>query len=247
MWFRKNTPAVSAEIKYPDHIAIIMDGNGRWAKKRNMPRTFGHKVGVDVAERIIDHAIDVGLPHLSLYAFSTENWKRPEEEVATLMDLFDVYADRVIKRYYADDEGRYKSTHIRFLGDVSVLRGSIRKKIDTIEELNKERVPKTTVNIAVNYGGRSEIVSALNEFIRENPGKEISEEAISERLYFRGEPDPDLIIRTGGEMRLSNFMLWEAAYSEFYSTQTFWPDFTPEEFDKAVEAFGKRTRRFGGV
>lgn len=246
MWFSKKKDKRS-DISYPDHIGIIMDGNGRWAKKRGLPRTFGHKAGVDAAEKIIDYAIDVGLPYLSLYAFSTENWKRPEEEVNALMDLFDVYADRVIKRYYADEEGRYKNTHIRFLGDVSVLRESIREKIDKIEELNKERTAKTTVNIAVNYGGRNEIVSAVNRFVFENPGKQIDEKDISERLFFANQPDPDLIIRTGGEMRLSNFMLWEAAYSEFYSTPVFFPDFTPSEFDRAVVAFSKRVRRFGGI
>lgn len=246
MFFNKKKSATDTVV-YPDHIAIIMDGNGRWAKKRGMPRTFGHKVGVSVAEQIIDYAIDKKIKHISLYAFSTENWQRPEDEVKTLMTLFDTYAEKVIKRYYEDKTGRYKNLYIRFLGDTSVLNESICKKIETIEKLNKERIPETVVNIAVNYGGKSEIVSAVNEFISKNPGKQITENDISENLYFKGQPDPDLIIRTGGEMRLSNFMLWESAYSEYYSSPVFWPDFTPHELDKAVIAFNKRTRRFGGV
>lgn len=246
MWFRKKEVSSESPI-YPDHIAIIMDGNGRWAKERKLPRTFGHKIGVKVAENIIDYAIDRKLKYLTLYAFSTENWQRPEDEVSSLMSLFDDYAEKVINRYYSDETGKYKSLYIRFLGDISVLSNSIRKKIDTIESLNKERIPETVINIAVNYGGRHEITNAVNCFIEKNPGRHITQSDIAENLYFREQPEPDLIIRTGGEMRLSNFMLWEAAYSEFYSTAVYWPDFTKEELDKAVIDFNKRNRRYGGI
>lgn len=246
MWFKKKSAPSEVPV-YPDHIAIIMDGNGRWAKARKMPRTFGHKIGVSVAEKIIDYAIDIKLKHLSLYAFSTENWRRPEEEVSALMSIFDTYMKKVIDRYYADTTGKYNSLYIRFLGDTSVLSTSIRRKIDEIESLNKERVPETIVNIAVNYGGRNEIADAVNAFMAKNPGKHITQNDISDNLYFKGQPDPDLVIRTGGEMRLSNFMLWETAYSEFYSTPIYWPDFTPEDLDKAVIDYNKRNRRYGGV
>lgn len=246
MWFRKKEVSSESPI-YPDHIAIIMDGNGRWAKERKLPRTFGHKIGVKVAENIIDYAIDRKLKYLTLYAFSTENWQRPEDEVSSLMSLFDDYAEKVINRYYSDKTGKYKSLYIRFLGDISVLSNSIRKKIDTIESLNKERIPETVINIAVNYGGRHEITDAVNSFIEKNPGRYITQSDIAGNLYFREQPEPDLIIRTGGEMRLSNFMLWEAAYSEFYSTAVYWPDFTKEELDKAVIDFNKRNRRYGGI
>lgn len=246
MWFKKKNIETEKPV-YPRHIAIIMDGNGRWAKKRGMPRSFGHKAGVAVAEKIIDYAIDIKLQHISLYAFSTENWQRPDEEISTLMTLFDTYAEKVINRYYAEKTERYKSLYIRFLGDTSVLSPSIREKIDTIEVLNRERTPSTIVNIAVNYGGRREIVKAVNDFIVRNPGKHITEADIEKYLYFSGQPDPDLIIRTGGEMRLSNFMLWESAYSEYYSCPVYWPDFSPEDLDRAVIDFNKRTRRFGGV
>ena len=223
----------------PRHIAIVMDGNGRWAKKRGLPRSAGHVAGAKTFKTIARYCNKIGLENLTVYAFSTENWKRPKEEVDGIMNLL---------RDYLKDAENFKDENIkvRFLGDRTPLADDIKALMLKNEDGSKDATG-LNLNIAINYGGRSEIVSALNEFVRENPGKEITEEDISARLYFRGQPDPDLIIRTGGEMRLSNFMLWEAAYSEFYSTQTFWPDFTPEEFDKAVEAFGKRTRRFGGV
>ena len=220
------------------HIAFIMDGNGRWAKKRGMPRSFGHREGVKTFDKIANYCSDIGLQAVTVYAFSTENWKRPADEVEALMDLIDKYLDEFIKR--VDDY----QVSLQFIGDITVLNQTIQEKIRKVEELSKDRPCKLCV--AVNYGGRDEIVHACNALIAE--GKEtITEEDICKRLYTSNVPDPDLIVRTGGEMRLSNFLLWQAAYSEFYSTMTLWPDMKPADVDLAVEAFCKRSRRFGGV
>lgn len=220
------------------HIAFIMDGNGRWAKKRGMPRSFGHREGVKTFDKIANYCSDIGLQAVTVYAFSTENWKRPADEVEALMDLIDKYLDEFIKR--VDDY----QVSLQFIGDITVLNQTIQEKIRKVEELSKDRPCKLCV--AVNYGGRDEIVHACNALIAE--GKEtITEEDICKRLYTSNVPDPDLIVRTGGEMRLSNFLLWQAAYSEFYATEKLWPDMTPEDVNQAIDAFYKRSRRFGGI
>lgn len=220
------------------HIAFIMDGNGRWAKKRGMPRSFGHREGVKTFDKIANYCSDIGLQAVTVYAFSTENWKRPADEVEALMDLIDKYLDEFIKR--VDDY----QVSLQFIGDITVLNQTIQEKIRKVEELSKDRPCKLCV--AVNYGGRDEIVHACNALIAE--GKvTITEEDICKRLYTSNVPDPDLIVRTGGEMRLSNFLLWQAAYSEFYATEKLWPDMTPEDVNQAIDAFYKRSRRFGGI
>lgn len=229
------------------HAAIIMDGNGRWAKKRALPRNAGHIAGVRATEKIIEYACQIGLEGLTLYAFSTENWKRPQKEVAGLMNLLNSYLDRLISRL-RENNPIYKYAAIHFKGDLTPLSEEMKRKISVSEEycLSKPEI-RSHVNIALNYGGRDEIVRAVNRFISENPGCAITQESLGRYLDFAGQPDPDLIIRTGGEMRLSNFLMWQSAYSEFYSTEILWPDFTTKDFDLALEAYSLRSRRFGGV
>ncbi len=227
----------------PVHIGFIMDGNGRWAKAQKLLRTNGHSAGVTAMEKIIRHCGDLGVRFVTFYAFSTENWSRPKAEVDFLMNLFSSYMDKVI----SDIKKGTMEAHFRFIGDLSVFGKDLRDKIDYIAENTAENAKKITVNIAVNYGGRNEIVNAVNAFISENPNKYITEKDIAERLYTGSQPDPDLIIRTAGESRLSNFLLWQASYSEIYISPVCWPDFTPDELDKALDDYGKRTRKFGGL
>ncbi len=226
------------EEKNLRHIAFIMDGNGRWAKKRGMPREFGHKEGAKVFRHIVDYCFNTGIKNVTVYAFSTENWKRSEREVSSLMTLFTAY----IKDAF--EEIRKNDARVIFLGDKNAFSGKLRKQM---EKLEKESEKGTYIlNVALNYGARAEIVRAVNCLLKE--GKtEVSEEDISSRLYTKNSPDPDLIVRTAGEQRLSNFLLWQAAYSEFYYTDTLWPDMNDEEIDRAIEAFGARTRRYGAV
>lgn len=220
------------------HIAFIMDGNGRWAKKRGMPRTFGHKEGVKTFELIADYCAKIGLEAVTVYAFSTENWKRPQDEVDALMKLVEQYLDEFAKK------ANGMSVELHMIGDMSVFPQSLQNKIDKVESLSKGKPCKLCV--AFNYGGRDEIVHACNALIAQ--GKQhVTAEDICRSLYTADIPDPDLIVRTGGEMRLSNFLLWQAAYSEFYATEKLWPDMKPEDVDMAIEAFYKRSRRFGGV
>lgn len=220
------------------HIAFIMDGNGRWAKKRGMPRSFGHKEGVNTFEIIADYCAKIGLEAVTVYAFSTENWKRPQAEVDALMSLMDQYLDTFARK------ANEMSVELHMIGDTSVFPQSLRDKISKVEALSKGNPCKLCV--AFNYGGRDEIVHACNALISQ--GKQhITAEDICNNLYTADIPDPDLIVRTGGEMRLSNFLLWQAAYSEFYATETLWPDMKPEDVDAAIEAFYKRSRRFGGI
>ena len=240
-----NNLNINANI--PVHIAFIMDGNGRWAKARNLMRTQGHDAGVSALEKIICHCKNIGIRCVTFYAFSTENWSRPKAEVDHLMKLFSAYMDKIIKEIKNGHSDTFEGTNIRFIGDMSVFNEEFRRKVDFIKESTSANESQFVVNIAVNYGGRSEIVNAVNEFISENPNKYITEQDIAQRLYTAFIPDPDLIIRTAGESRLSNFLLWQASYSEIYITSVFWPDFTPEELDKAIENYGNRTRRFGGL
>ncbi|MBO5744891.1 MAG: di-trans,poly-cis-decaprenylcistransferase [Clostridia bacterium] len=220
------------------HIAFIMDGNGRWAKKRAMPREYGHKVGAKVFKEIIRHCGDIGIQYVTVYAFSTENWKRSEKEVSSIMNLLDQY----IKEASSSADGG--ELRVRFIGDLSRLAPELEDKARHLEEITKS-CPKT-VNIALNYGGRAEIVNAVNKLIAKGKS-EITEEDIQRELYTFDIPDPDLIVRTGGEYRISNFLMWQSAYSELYFTRTLWPDMTSGDVDAAVEEFYKRTRRFGGV
>ncbi|MBR6676256.1 MAG: di-trans,poly-cis-decaprenylcistransferase [Clostridia bacterium] len=220
------------------HIAFIMDGNGRWANKRGLPREAGHGVGVKAFKKAVTLCRDWGIKTVTTYAFSTENWKRPPQEVREIMRLLDEY----IKEAEDDNE----KNHIRyiFLGDKERLGEELKAKCLYLEGLTRDN--PLTLNIALNYGGRAELVSAVNSLIAE--GKtEISEEDISSRLYTKESPDPDLIVRTGGEVRLSNFLLWQSQYSELYFTDCLWPDFDEMELRRSIIEFSKRKRRYGGV
>lgn len=222
----------------PKHVAFIMDGNGRWAKKRGMPRTFGHAAGAKTFHRLAYYCGELGIDVMTVYAFSTENWKRSEEEVGAIIKLFDEYIDI----FNAGDLP--KDVSIRFIGDTSRFPKALMDKMKSTEE--KSSYNKMHLNIAVNYGGRSEIVHAVNSLIAE--GKtQINEEDISAHVYTADLPDPDLIIRTGGEVRISNFLMWQSAYSEFYFTDILWPDFTNADLDAALDYYRSKQRRFGGV
>ncbi len=220
------------------HIAFIMDGNGRWAQKRGMPREYGHRFGAETLKKVIRRCCELGIKVSTYYAFSTENWKRPEKEVNALMELLDRYLDELAKEVKKNDI-RYI-----FIGDISVLSDNLRKKIYDIEQECKDNT--YIVNIALNYGARSELATAFSRLAAEGRTC-VSEEDISSALYTVGCPELDLLVRTGGDLRLSNFLLWQAAYAELYFTDVLWPDMTPDDVDMAVEAFGNRKRRFGGV
>ena len=222
----------------PAHVGIIMDGNGRWAKKRALPRKMGHKAGAEVFRKIALYANDRGLKYLTFYVFSTENWKRPEDEVHAIIRLLRNYLDEV-------DQYRDKNIRIRFLGDLSVFEPDIQKKMGEIQEESAGNTGMT-LNLAINYGGRAELVMAANAAFAEKQGP-ITESDLEAHLYTAGQPDPELIIRTSGEFRLSGFLLWQCSYSEFYFSDLLWPDFTTDELDRALEAFAGRDRRFGAV
>ena len=235
-------------IVLPAHIAIIMDGNGRWAKQRGLARTEGHKRGAEVFRNICTYASRIGIKHMTFYAFSTENWKRSETEVTALMNLFRNYLFEMEEREAENESGGYC---IRFLGAREGLPFDLVKLMDQAEARSANKT-HMHVNIAVNYGGRAEIVHAaklLGEQIKAGTlqPQDITEESISALLYTANQPDPDLIIRPSGEQRLSNFLIWQAAYAEFYYDDVLWPDFTPDDLDRAINAFAQRERRFGGV
>ncbi len=216
------------------HIAFIMDGNGRWATKRGMPREFGHKKGVEVFKQITEYCHKIGVQYITVYAFSTENWKRPKREVDAIMKLLDEYLDK---------DG-LEDTSIRFIGDISVLDTNLKDKIKRLEERTAHG--NRVLNVALNYGSRLEIVNACNKLI--SSGKQqVSESDINQALYTYGCPDLDLIVRTGGDLRISNFLLWQAAYAELYFTNTLWPDMTDKDVDLAINDFYSRKRRFGGL
>ena len=221
------------------HIGIIMDGNGRWAKERGKPRTFGHSEGVRTAKRIAKAASDMGVKYLSLYTFSTENWKRSETEVKFLMQL--------LKKHLREQFSFYKDNNIRVVhtGSLERLPEVVQKEIVDVEELTKD-FTGMTANLVINYGGRDEIVRAVRK-LQEQGESEITEEKLSSAMDHPEIPDPDLIIRTGGELRISNFLLWESAYSELYFSKKYWPDWQEEDLKEAVDAFASRSRRFGGV
>ena len=224
--------------RLPRHIAIIMDGNGRWAKKRGLPRTAGHKVGAETFRKIALYCKTLGVEYLTIYAFSTENWKRPAEEVSTLMSLLKKYMQEAIDTMERD------KMKLRFFGDLSALSPELQ---DLARRANAvaDRVDGFQANLCINYGGRDEILHAAK--LCAAAGEEMTEENLEKHLYSAGIPDPELIIRPGGELRLSNFLLWQCAYSEFYFCDTLWPDFGEKDLDEAIVAYQQRDRRFGGV
>lgn len=228
----------------PQHIAIIMDGNRRWAKEKGIETKLGHKAGAENLEKLANFANDIGLKYLTVYAFSTENWKRTKEEVGALMVLLKSYVDKFLKR------ANTNNIKIRVLGDLERLDSGLR---ESIAEIVKKSSNNTglTLNIAFNYGGRDEITNAVKHIAKDvENGKmkidEIDEQVISNKLYTCGEPDPDLLIRTGGELRISNFLLWQLAYTEFLFVDKYWPDFSEEDLLNAIHTFQTRKRRFGG-
>ena len=226
------------EVKIPSHLGIIMDGNGRWAEKRNKPRSFGHRAGSANVDRIVTHAFNRGVKTLSLFAFSCENWTRPEKEVNELMRLLEKYFKKFISKVLE------KNVKLSVMGDVSVLSDKLKKIISDATERSAKN-DGFVLNIGINYGGRQEIVRAVKDILAE--GGEVSVDNISAHLYTSDFGEPDMIIRTGGELRISNFMLFQSAYSELYFTDVLWPDFDEKELDKAIAEYGERHRRFGGV
>ncbi len=229
--------------KLPTHIAIIMDGNRRWAKEKGMPVALGHKEGAKTLEKIVRHANKIGLKYITVYAFSTENWKRAEDEVSALMLLLQNYIEDYSKR--ADSE----NIRVKFLGDTTAFNKKMQKGIADCIERTKNNTG-VTFNIALNYGGRAEIIKAVKEIAEDVKNNIISidninEEIVSSKLYTKDEPDPDLLIRTSGEMRLSNFLPWQLVYSEFLFVKKYWPDFNEEDLDNAIIEYQKRTRKFG--
>ena len=228
----------------PKHVAIIMDGNGRWAKKRSLPRMMGHRAGADALRKVSRFAGNMGIEYITVYAFSTENWKRSDEEVSGLMSLLLEYLKNAEKELGADD------VRIRVIGDTSRFSDEIKEQIERVEALTQNN-KSVTVTLALNYGGRDEILRAARKIALDVKSgalsaKDIDEELFSSNLYTSYMPDPDLIIRTSGEMRLSNYLLWQSSYSEFYFTPVLWPDFGEKEFTQAIDEYLSRNRRFGG-
>lgn len=235
---------MSAGEYVPRHIAIILDGNGRWAKKRGLPRTAGHAVGSENFRKIALYCRDIGVDYLTVYAFSTENWKRPTDEVQTIMRLLGKYLQEAIDTMERD------KMKMRIFGDVSGLPKKLQDLVAQTNEISK-RYEGFQANICLNYGGRAEIMQAAQRYAMDyaegKADSELTEEVFSNYLYSSGIPDPDLLIRPGGEQRISNFLLWQCAYSEFFFTDVLWPDFTTDELDKAIDVFRQRDRRYGGV
>ncbi len=230
------------EKKLPLHIGIIMDGNRRWARNRGLPTTSGHSRGAEVFKNLALYCNKIGLRHLTVYAFSTENWKRSFSEVSALMFLFKKYLKNVMKDF------KNENIKLKFIGDISKFSNDIQNLINTIEAETKDRTGMN-LNIAMNYGGRSEIINAIkNMQLHSDIGNfsNLTEEYFNSYLYTKGQPDVDFLIRTGGEKRLSNFLLWQSAYAELYFTDTLWPDFSEKIFDESIEEYFNRTRRFGG-
>jgi undecaprenyl diphosphate synthase len=241
---KKEKTELTLPEKLPEHVGFIMDGNGRWAKKRGLPRSFGHREGAKNFKKIVRYCKDIGLKNISFYAFSTENWQRPSDEVNTIMELF---------RDYIVDVRNFLSENTRmiFLGDKSAFDEDLQEKMIKLEE-DTAHYDEMTLMMAVNYGGRDEITHAAR-ILAEKAAKgeikpeDITEQSISDNLYTAGYPDVDLLIRPSGEQRISNYLIWQCAYAEFYYTNVLWPDFTPDELDKALAEYARRNRRFGGV
>lgn len=222
------------------HIAFIMDGNGRWAKKRGLPREYGHRKGAETFRMVMKYCGELGIEATTFYVFSTENWKRPKPEVDAIMKLLDEYLDECKETITKKDDG----IRFVFIGDKSIFTPSIREKMLEIESLTEDK-PKI-VNLAINYGGRDELVYAFNTLISDGK-RNINEDDISNAIYTKDSPPLDMIVRTGGDIRISNFLLWQAAYAELYFTDTLWPDFSKKEIDQVINEFNHRNRRFGGV
>jgi len=228
--------------RLPRHVAIILDGNGRWAKKRGLPRRAGHAVGAETFRTIANYCKKIGIEYLTVYAFSTENWKRPQQEVDAIMKLFGDFLSEAVR------DMEKNQVRIRVIGDPSPLTPELKRQIEHAQEVSS-CFTGAQVNLCVNYGGRAEILHAMQAFMEAHPGYTgpVSEEDLSGFLYTAGMPDPDLLIRPGGEQRLSNFLMWQSAYTELYFTDTLWPDFSTGDLDAAIVAFQSRDRRFGGV
>ncbi len=223
----------------PRHVAIIMDGNGRWALQRGLPRLAGHRAGTENLRRIITACVEFGIKYLTIYAFSTENWGRPREEVEGLLQILEDVIDRELGELHKE------GVQLRHIGRLERLAPQLQQKVLQAIELTKNN-DRLILNVAFNYGGRDEIVCGIRRMIEDGiPASAVNDELVSQYLFTAGVPDPDLIIRTSGELRISNFLIWQAAYSEWYVTPTYWPDFDKEEFRKALEAYAQRDRRFG--
>lgn len=241
----QTNPPQETQRVLPRHLGIIMDGNGRWAKKRGLPRSMGHRAGAANFKKIIRYCSSIGIECLTMYAFSTENWKRPPEEVGALMVLFKQYLKDALREFLKEN------VQVRFIGDFSVFDESLRKLIRKNEELGRTKTGMI-LNIAMNYGGRAEIVRAAQSLARQvQTGQlapeDITEERMAQEMDTAGQPDVDLVIRPSGEYRISNFLLWQSAYAEYIVMDILWPDFTPENLDWALEEYANRNRRFGGV
>lgn len=246
MIFGKKREAVKIDKSHlPQHIAVVMDGNGRWAQKRGLPRTAGHSAGSEAFQKNAEYLSDLGVKYFTVYAFSTENWKRPPEEVGEIMRLLERYLHKAIR------EMQEKNIRLRFFGDLTPLSDNLKALIKETNAIS-ETTSGMLVNVCLNYGGRAEIVRAARLLAEDcKAGRlspdEITEQMLSDCLYSTGIPDPDLMIRPGGEQRLSNFLLWQNAYTEFYFTDVLWPDFDERQMDQAIAAFQQRKRRYGGI
>ena len=227
--------------RIPRHVAMIMDGNGRWALSRGLPRMAGHKAGTENLRRVIRATVEFGIKYLTIYAFSTENWGRPPEEVRGLLSILEDVIDRELNELHKE------GVQLRHLGRLEQLAPMLQEKVLDAVELTKNN-DRLILNIAWNYGGRDEIVQAIQRMMKDGvESDKVTDELVGQYLYTAGVPDPDLIIRTSGELRISNFLIWQAAYSEWYVTPTYWPDFDKEEYRRALETYGQRDRRYGGV
>jgi undecaprenyl diphosphate synthase len=236
-----NSPTNIPSNKFPRHVAMIMDGNGRWALSRGLPRLAGHKAGTENLRRVIRSTVEFGIKYLTIYAFSTENWGRPPEEVRGLMYILEDVIDRELNELHKE------GVQLRHIGRLEMLAPQLQEKVLDAIDVTKNN-DRLILNIAFNYGGRDEIVQAIQRMMKDGvPPEKVTDELVNQYLYTKGVPDPDLIIRTSGELRVSNFLIWQAAYSEWYVTPTYWPDFDKEEYRRALEAYASRDRRYGKV
>lgn len=235
------TPAYPIPERVPHHVAIIMDGNGRWAKARGLPRTAGHQQGKENLRRVLESCVEFGVEILTIYAFSTENWSRPQSEVSVLMTLLNLVLDQEVKKLHKN------GVQVRHIGKLDGVPAQLQRKIRSACEYTKNN-NRLILNVAFNYGGRDEIVQAVRHIVEDGvPAEQVDEALISRYCYTGDLPDPDLIIRTSGEMRLSNFLIWQAAYAEYYATPVYWPDFDKDELYKAILEYSHRKRRFGKI
>jgi undecaprenyl diphosphate synthase len=237
----RDQPLDLSAVRVPRHIAIIMDGNGRWARKRSLPRVAGHRAGAENLRRIVNACVEFGIKILTIYAFSTENWDRPEREIRGLMKIFTRVLDQELGELHA------QGVCLHHLGDLNGIEPELQRKVRDALELTKHN-DRLILNVAFNYGGRAEILHAVREMLADDiEPDELTEELFSSYLFTAGLPDPDLVIRTSGELRISNFLIWQAAYAEYYATPCYWPDFGREELYEALVAYSQRERRFGGL